>query len=137
MKSIYLSGAISGISIEEMRGWRDEIIEFVSNFSKWKCFNPCDHLLQFRSVIPDAKSVGYDLDMLRHSRIMVVNMQFNPISVGTMIEIGVAYENKIPVVVVNPDHISLHPWVEAIASHICDSIEDAQMCLADHYLNEE
>lgn len=138
-KQIYLAGAVSGISPNQARGWRDEIAVNLWNVTdhQWRCFDPCDHMSEFGEAISESEALAYDLDHLRHSRLMIVSFEFNPLSVGTNIEMGVAYENRIPIIGYNPGKLELHPWQEAVCTHVCKNLNGLYQFLADHYLNEE
>ena len=137
-RQIYLSGAIDGITWDQAATWRDKFeynIHTVSH-NTWHCFNPCDHFNEMGEVIAPLESLSYDLDHLRHSRLVIASFEFGQKSTGTLIELGVAYENRIPVVGYNPNKETLHPWIESICTHICTSEGGLYQFLADHYLNE-
>lgn len=137
-RQIYLAGAINGITWDQAALWRDKIAYNISTVShnEWHCFNPCDHFNEFGETISEAESLSYDLDHLRHSRLMIASFEFNQTSIGTMIELGMAYENKIPVIGYNPEKAELHPWIKVICTHICTSENGLYQYLVDHYLNE-
>ena len=135
---IYLAGAITGIDQNQCRGWRDEValnIQTVTK-NKWHCFDPCEHMNEFGEVITPEASLRYDLDHLRHSRLIIASFEFSQKSTGTLIELGVAYENNIPIIGYNPNFLELHPWITAICQHICSTREGLYQYLCDHYLNE-
>lgn len=141
MNQIYLAGAISEIAWREATEWRNKLANNIYDVSqgKWRCFDPCDHLNEFGEVISDTESMEYDLDHLRHSRLMVVSFEFSQKSTGTLIELGVAHENKIPIIAYNPlsqNVHPLHPWIRAICNHLCTSESGLYQYLCDHYLNE-
>lgn len=138
MNNIYLAGAIAGLNPNQYRGWRDEVAHNIEMATKrvWHCFDPCEHLNEFGEVITPEESLAYDLDHLRHSRLMIASFEFTDKSTGTLIELGVAHENKIPIVGYNPDGFDLHPWVKTICQHVCSSMEGLYQYLCDHYLNE-
>ena len=137
-REIYLAGAISGIDLNQARSWRDKLATNIYEVSRgeWRCFDPCEHLNEYGEVISAPESLRYDLDHLRHSRLMIASFEFTQKSTGTLIELGVAYENKIPIIGYNPEEIELHPWVGAICTHICVSEEGLYQFLCEHYLNE-
>ena len=141
MNQIYLAGAISDIEWEKAIAWRDKLANNIREVTlhKWHCFDPCEHYNQFGEVISPQESLEYDLDHLRHSRLMIANFGFTQKSTGTLIELGVAYENRIPIIGYYPnitEETVIHPWVTAICSHICTSESGLYQYLCDHYLNE-
>lgn len=88
--------------------------------------NPNDYY-NFIDDPPNYKTQGevmeFDLYKLRMSNLVIVN--FNDAhSLGTMAEIAIAYELKIPVVGLNSDNQKLHPWQEEICTRIFDNIDD-------------
>lgn len=138
-KQIYLAGAIQDINPNQARSWRDNLAVNIYNVTQgaWRCFDPCDHMNEFGEVMSADESLTYDLDQLRHSRLMVASFEFTQKSVGTLIELGVAYESRIPIVGYNPEKTELHPWIKAVCTHICTSENGLYQFLCDHYLNEE
>lgn len=138
MKSIYLAGGITEIDWNQANEWRGELARNIYEVTnhKWRCFDPCDHMNEFGEVISDAESVRYDLDHLRHSRLMVASFEFTQKSTGTLIELGVAYENNIPIIGYNPEKVELHPWIMEICTHICTSRDGLYQFLVDQYLKE-
>lgn len=139
MKSIiYLAGAISGLNPEQYMGWRNKLATNLATVTNghWHCFDPCDHLNEFGEVIDEAESAIYDLDHLRHSRLMIASFEFTQKSTGTLIELGVAYENRIPIIGYNPDKVVLHPWIKTLCTHVCYTENGLYQYLCDHYLNE-
>lgn len=138
INQIYLAGTISGIEWEQAIGWRDKLSENIYHVTshKWRCFNPCDHFNEFGEVITDNEGMTYDLDHLRHSRLVIASFEYGQNSIGTLIELGVAYENRIPVIGYNPKQIKLHPWIKSICTHICSSEDGLYQYLCDHHLNE-
>ena len=121
---IYLGGAISDLTQEQYRGWRDKLatnIEVATNY-KWRCFDPCEHLNEFGEVITLEESAAYDLDHLRHCRLMIASFEYTQKSTGTLIELGVAYENRIPIIGYNPDNLELLLFIFIFARQKMDYI---------------
>ncbi len=135
---IYLAGGISDIAWEKATEWRNKLADNIYDVTQgtWRCFDPCDHMNEFGEAISDAESVEFDFDHLRHSRLMVVSFEHTQKSTGTLIELGVAYENRIPIIGYNPTNNKLHPWIRRICTHICMSENGLYQLLCDHYLNE-
>lgn len=135
---IYLAGGIQDINPNDARSWRDKLANNIYDVTQgtWHCFDPCDHMNEFGEVIDAHESLNYDLDHLRHCRIMIASFEFTQKSTGTLIELGVAYECGIPIIGYNPENVELHPWINAICTHICTSEAGLYQFLCDHYLNE-
>ena len=135
---IYLAGGITGIPWEHAQEWRDKFDDQIRQVcgDKWYCFDPCKHIHDFCDVITEEEAVKYDLDQLRHSRLMIASFEHTQQSIGTAIELGVAYENRIPVIGYNPNKEELHAWIKEICTHICTDWEGLWMFLTNDYLNE-
>lgn len=138
MKSIYLAGAISDITWDEAQTWRDNFADLLDKAfkNKWCCFDPCKHIHDFGEVISESEALNYDLDHLRKSRLMVTSFEHTEHSIGTSIELGVAYENRIPIIGYNPKSYNLHPWIRGVCTHVCTSWDGLWFLLCNDYLNE-
>ena len=135
---IYLAGGIADVTWDQATFWRNKLADNIYDVSQgtWRCFDPCDHLNEFGEIITAEESVEYDLDHLRHSRLMIASFEHTQKSTGTTIELGVAYENRIPIIGYNPNNYDLHPWIRRVCTHICTSENGLYQLLCDHYLNE-
>ena len=139
-KLIYLAGGISDLTWEQAVEWRDKLNDLIQDNMCghiWKCFDPCKHIHVFCEVITEEEALRYDLDMLRHSRLMIVSFEHTQKSIGTAIEIGAALENNIPIIGYNPNNLELHPWIKSACIHICTSWDGMWLFLCHDYLNEE
>ena len=133
---IYLAGKISGIPFADANNWR----MFLSNGLKtkslidsWKCFNPCAHIRTNGSAMYDSEYFMYDLDQLRRSRLVIVSFEFGQDSIGTAMEVAVAFENRIPIIGYNPGEIEVHPWYDMALTHMCYDMDGLILFLCDHY----
>lgn len=129
---IYLAGAMSGIDWNEANEWRDDFIEYYYNqelSTELEIFNPCNYVSctedENGMSESDNEDMLFDLYNLRNSDIMVVNWDND--SIGTSIEIGVAKENNIPILVYCTDIERLqkmHPWVKNSALRVFTNLYD-------------
>lgn len=136
---IYLSGPMSGVSFEEQSKWRKQII----NEIKVNChcekkpvfFNPVDYYnfteVKYKS---EREVMEFDLNALRNSDLVIVNFN-NPKSVGTISELAIAYELKIPIIGINKDEHELHPWLVEFVNRMCKDIREAVEYTVEFYLN--
>lgn len=135
-RKIYLAGSITGTSIENHSGWRDklsETIELVTD-RRVKCFNPIEHISELMPMRD--WGLKYDLNMLRECDLMVVNLDYNDHSIGTNIEIGVALENKIPILIYHTQPLDMHVWHVYAAEAVFDDYENMIAYLVNHYVGE-
>ena len=59
----------------------------------------------------------------------------NPKSLGTMAEIAIAYEHRIPVIGLNESGIELHPWQIEMCNKIFSDKNKLVNYVIDYYLN--
>ena len=75
----------------------------------------------------------FDLNRLRKSDLIIVN--FNDMySLGTMAEIAIAYEKKIPIIGLDVDKQELHPWQIEMTNRIFDNMSELFEYLENFYL---
>lgn len=138
---VYLSGAISDVSYAYANQWRAELKENIESLTKgqWKCFNPLDHYNY--EITPEygytePEVMNYELGMLRNSDIVICRWDENK-SLGTACELAIAYERRIPVLLlVTDDETFIHPWVEAMADHVFKDKDTLIHYLISNYFNE-
>ena len=97
---LYLSGGMSGLTVEESNGWRikvkQDLFAFILN-GTLKVFNPMDSYIHSEYRMNEKEAMQYDLNILRKSSYVLV--YFNDInSLGTAMEIAIAHELKIPII---------------------------------------
>ena len=139
---LYLSGGMSGLTVEESNGWRikvkQDLFAFVLN-GTLKVFNPMDSYIHNEYRMNEKEAMRYDLNILRKSSYILV--YFNDIkSLGTAMEIAIAHELKIPIIGVfdNKENYNaldtLHPWVYNMCDVVLDSLDDAIRYIKNNYL---
>ena len=137
---IYLSGGMGNLTYEEMYEWRRRIIDNI-RFGQYDCaksasfFNPVSYYgfeeIRYRS---EREVMEFDLNALRNSDLVIVNFNDDR-SIGTISELAIAYEHRIPVIGINEDGKPLHPWLKEFVTRMCDSIQEAIEHAIDFYLN--
>ena len=139
---LYLSGGMSGLTVEESNGWRikvkQDLFAFILN-GTLKVFNPMDSYIHNEYRMNEKEAMRYDLNILRKSSYVLV--YFNDIkSLGTAMEIAIAHELKIPIIGVfdNKENYNaldtLHPWVYNMCDVVLDSLDDAIRYIKNNYL---
>ena len=139
---LYLSGGMSGLTVEESNGWRikvkQDLFAFILN-GTLKVFNPMDSYIHSEYRMNEKEAMQYDLNILRKSSYILV--YFNDIkSLGTAMEIAIAHELKIPIIGVfdNKENYNaldtLHPWVYNMCDVVLDSLDDAIRYIKNNYL---
>jgi len=141
--NIYLAGGISKFGkdeFEKSNSWRIRCKNILENCdSKYKVIvtNPNDYF-NFYDDVPSYKSqreiMEFDLNKVRNSDLIIVD--FNDVgSLGTMSEIAIAYERRIPVIGMKFYGEKLHPWQEEMTTRIFTNMHDAMEYVKHFYLN--
>ena len=114
---IYLAGGMGKFgkdNFDEGNRWRlifKKRLESCENMNV-KAINPNDYfnfLEEPPRYINQREIMEYDLNRVRNADLIIVN--FNDMySLGTMAEIAIAYERKIPIIGFNETNQELHPW---------------------------
>ena len=135
---LYLSGAMSRLTIREANEWRIKVKQDLSAFilnGTLKVFNPMESYINNEHRMNEREAMQYDLNMLRKSSYVLV--YFNDTdSLGTAMEIAIAHELKIPIIGVFDWEAFdiLHPWVYNMCDVILDSLDDAIRYIGLNYL---
>ena len=138
--TIYLAGAMSGLSFEEQNNWRENVkSKLEEGYSEYhvNCINPVDYY-NFQDspkrYDTELEIMQFDLYKLKHSDLVIVN--FNcPKSIGTAMEIATAYELRIPVIGLKDKSTKLHPWQECMCSKMFTSLDKMLYYVQDFYLS--
>lgn len=139
---IYLCGGMNKFgkeNFEEGNSWRvycKKTLEACDSRFIVSVCNPNDYF-NFIDEPPAYKTqsevMKFDLYQLRHSDLVIVN--FNDISsLGSMSEIAIAYDRKIPVIGLNSNKQKLHPWQECMCERIFENIDEMLDYVEDFYL---
>lgn len=136
---IYLSGGMENLNFEEQSKWRQQIQDAIK--FNYECeknpifFNPVNHYnFEEKRQHSEREVMEFDLNALRKSDLVIVNFN-DPKSVGTISELAIAYDMKIPIVGINKDGYELHPWLTEFVGRMCYSIREAVEYIVDFYLN--
>ena len=141
--NVYLAGGMGKFGKNEFdkaNTWRVLIKQFLENNEygvKVNCINPNDYF-NFIEDKPSYKSqrevMEFDLNKVRHADLIIVN--FNDMySLGTMAEIAIAYEKRIPILGLDVDYQELHPWEIEMCNRIFNNTNELFDYLNNFYLN--
>lgn len=137
---IYLSGGMSGLTLEEQNKWRTKIIDAIKfgdyNYEKKPLFfNPVDYYnTEEENYKTEKEIMEFDLYNLRKSDVVIVN--FNaPNSLGTAMELMLAKENHIPVIAFGANGKQIHSWLIECCTRICEDIRETVEHTVEFYLN--
>lgn len=136
---IYLSGSMSGVSLEEQSKWRQKVTNAINHQyeheKKALFFNPVNYYnYKERQHKSEKEIMEFDLYNLRNSNLVIVN--FNNIwSIGTAMELMLAKEMHIPVIGWNSSGEELHPWLAECTTRLCDNLRETVEHVVNFYLN--
>lgn len=130
---IYLSGKMSGLTLEEMNEWRVKIDRklqdafFYSDY-KVQIFNPVDYYNYEEKIHQSEEEVeDFELRHVQMSDLIIVNLDGLSSSDGSKTEIFEgSYHCKIPVVAFGKKkkYDKLHPWVKRNITRVEENIDD-------------
>ena len=137
---IYLSGGMSGLSLEEQTKWRNQVQDAIKygdydDYEKKPVFfDPTQYYLPTETYHKSEKeAMEFDLNALRKSDLVIVN--FNaPKSIGTAMELMLAKELHIPVIGLNKNNIDIHPWLLECTTRMCNDMRELVNHIVDYYL---
>ena len=125
-------------NFDEGNLWRikcKNVENFEGNYNV-KVVNPNDYF-NFKEEPPAYKTqreiMEFDLNKVRNSDLIIVN--FNDMySLGTMSEIAIAYEKRIPIIGLDTDNQNLHPWQIEMTNRIFSNIDEMLNYIKYYYL---
>lgn len=139
---VYLAGGMCKFGkdeFEKSNTWRIITKQFLQNNDcdvEVHVTNPNDYF-SFNDNAPMYESqkevMEFDLNRVRHSDLVIAN--FNDMnSLGTMSEIAIAYERKIPIIGLDVDKQDLHPWQIEMCNRIFTNISELFEYTENFYL---
>ena len=139
---IYLAGKMSGLTFEESDGWRRDfkgVFKRKMNYDTmhYTIINPNDYYnFKNPSHQNEREIMQYDLNHVRNSDIVVVNLDDINTSIGTAIELYVAAQNNIPVLAWGNEQEweITHPWLKECISRRSSDMKNICKYISDFYL---
>ena len=139
---IYLCGGMGKFgkdNFEKSNTWRIYCKNTLENCEcdyNVKAINPNDYF-NFKQEVPRYVSqrevMELDLHKLRNSDLVIAN--FNDMySLGSMAELAIAYDRRIPIVGLDIDKQKLHTWQIEMCNRIFSDIDEMLDYVEDYYL---
>ena len=138
---IYLCGGMGKFNKENFHkgnNWRLYCKNVLENFETNKnviAINPNDYFnfVDEPRYVSQKEIMEFDLYKVRESDLMIIN--FNDMhSLGSMAELAIAYERRIPVIGLDIDRQELHPWEECMCNRIFYDTNEMLDYIKDFYL---
>lgn len=141
--SIYLAGGMGKFGKDEFdkgNSWRvyckNTLEQFEGTTYKVRVINPNDYF-NFKDEPPryfcQREVMELDLNKLRNSDLVIINFN-DPSSLGSMSELAIAYERRIPVIGLNENEEILHHWQNLMTNRIFNDIDKMLDYVEDFYL---
>ena len=136
----YLSGGMTRFGVnqfDESNNWRVEISRRIEDLSNGSviCFNPNLHwnLTTDPNEFTDREAMNLDIYKLRNSELVIYSNN-DPLSRGSMIELGIAWERRIPIISFDEWENEIHPWLKSMSERIFNNRIQMLEYLNDHYI---
>lgn len=114
---VYLAGKMTGLTKEEMSAWRNGAKTLLAG--KFAVLNPVD--IQLSTWLTDREIVDSNKFQILNSDIVLAEMNFPDVSIGTIGEIVFARLNNKPVIAWGRAGFVTNPWIrEHITIHFQD-----------------
>lgn len=141
--TIYLAGGMGKFgkeNFDESNKWRVLCKrEFEDYDSQYYVYvdNPNDYfnfIEESQRYQSQREIMEFDLNKVRNADLVIIN--FNDMySLGSMAELAIAYEKRIPVIGLDVDNQKLHPWQIDMCNRIFNNIGELVDYVEDFYLN--
>ena len=138
--TIYLAGAMTGLTFKAMTDWRIKIKQELlkSSAKSLIVINPVNYY-NFSHPQHDSekKVMEYDLWRLKDSNLVIVNLN-KPDSIGTAMELMCAKKNNIPIIGLceNKYYTDVHPWLKECCNKVLFTMKDLINYVSKFYLME-
>ena len=138
---VYLAGGMGKFGKDNFdagNNWREyckHILEKFESNKKVTVINPNDYFnfVDEPRYKSEREVMEFDLHKVRKSDLIIIN--FNDMySLGSMAELAIAYERRIPVIGLDIDKQSLHPWQIEMCSRIFNDVDEMLDYVEDFYL---
>lgn len=141
---IYLAGGMQKFgkqNFKEGNKWREicknVLEEDIYTTYNVEVINPNDYFNFLESpkrYKTEREIMEFDLNKVRNSDLIIIN--FNDMySLGSMAELAIAYEKRIPVIGLDIEKQKLHPWQVEMCNRVFDNINDMLEYIEEFYLN--
>lgn len=140
---IYTAGKMAGLSFGEMMDWREKIHKLIKMKadSKIKFIHPPNYFLPgYYPKENEGKVKEWDINQVRNSDIVIVNLDGVNSSAGTHFELSMVdainsmTDRHIFVVSVGEEENGLHPWIADSIHYRAKSFEDAAEYIVTYLL---
>ena len=130
MTTVYLAGKMTGLSLEEMSTWRLHAKALLGD--DFQILDPSE--IEQAEKMTRRAIVDHNKFQIRHSDIVLAELNHESVSIGTLGEIVFARENgKLVITWGKAEKITGHPWVEEHATLHFPDLSSAARYIKDNY----
>ena len=129
--TVYLAGKMAGLSKEQMNEWRDKAVDELveANFNVLSPVNT-----DFGTNVSDSEIIHSNDFQIGHSDIILAELDYEQISIGTICEIVEARRQGKPVIVWGTAYnIINHPHIRGRITRHCEDLENAVQYIIENY----
>jgi len=129
--TVYLSGKMAGLSKEEMNDWREKAAGDLVE-AGFCILNPVN--TDFGSNVTDREIIDSNDYQIGHSDIILAELDYEQISIGTICEIVEARRQGKPVIAWGTAYSVInHPHVRGGIARHCEYLENAVQYIIENY----
>lgn len=139
---IYLAGGMQNLSFEEQNEWRERLNNWLiarcktssGDMKPINIINPVDYYnFQEKLFDTDKEVMRFDTNFVRNNDLIIVNAN-DPKSIGTSMEIAIAYEHRIPILILNENKEMLHSWWIEMSDRVFTNLKELCEYVCDFYI---
>lgn len=139
---IYLAGAMQGKSFEEMSTWRYDLRNILNQINtynnlKLNVVNPVNYYNFVEVKYQTQREImKYDLNHVKSSDLVVVNLDGLNTSIGSIIELYECYTRNIPVIAFGDyqKYDNLHSWIKECITRVDTNIYAVRDYIYEFYM---
>lgn len=139
--NIYLAGGMGKFgkyNFDKGNNWRVYCKNTLEKFDSHKnvvVVNPNDYFnfIEEPRYISEREVMEFDLHKVRESDLVIINFN-DKFSLGSMAELAIAYERRIPVIGLDIDEQDLHSWQKEMCVRIFNDVCEMMGYIRDFYL---
>jgi len=129
--TVYLAGKMSGLSKEEMNEWRDKAADDLTE-ANFNVLSPVN--TDFETNPSDSEIIHSNDFQIGHSDIILAELDYENISIGTICEIVEARRQGKPVIAWGTAYnIINHPHIKGRITRHCEDLIDAVQYIIENY----
>ena len=138
---IYLAGGMGKFgkdNFDKGNNWRLYCKSVLEDFETYKnviTINPNDYFnfMEEPRYVSQREVMEFDLHKVRESDLVIINFN-DKYSLGSMAELAIAYERRIPVIGLDIDNQDLHDWQKEMCTRIFNNVDEMLDYIKNFYL---